>query len=93
MTGGFAYVLDEGNKFMDRYNRELVEITRIDTENLEDHRNHLRSIIQEFVDETDSKRGKSILENYGEFAKQFWLVKPKATSLDSLLSSVKTRGE
>jgi glutamate synthase (NADPH/NADH) large chain len=32
MTGGFAFVLDERNAFVDRYNHELIDIHRIATE-------------------------------------------------------------
>jgi len=80
MTGGFAYVLDRNNTFVDKYNHELVDIVRINTEQLEAHRNHLRSVINEFVIETNSAWG-------------FWLVKPKAASIDSLLASMRVRGE
>lgn len=93
MTGGFAYVLDENNTFVDRYNHELVDITRVNTEALEAHRNHLRSVIEEFVEETESEWGKTILANFNDFIGKFWLVKPKAAGLDSLLVSVKKRGE
>ena len=30
MTGGFAYVLDRDNQFVDRYNHELIDINRIE---------------------------------------------------------------
>ncbi len=93
MTGGFAYVLDEDNHFVDRYNHELVEITRVNTEQLEAHRNHLRSVIEEFVRETESAWGREILDNFGRYVGKFWLVKPKAASFERLLSSVKTRAE
>ena len=93
MTGGFAYVLDEDNNFVDKYNHELVEITRVNTEQLEAQRNHLRGLIAEFVEETDSPWGQEILDNFGRYVGKFWLVKPKAANLESLLSSVKTRAE
>ncbi len=93
MTGGFAYVLDEDNNFVDKYNHELVEITRVNTEQLEAHRNHLRGLIVEFVEETGSLWGQEILDNFGRYIGKFWLVKPKAANLESLLSSVKTRAE
>jgi glutamate synthase (NADPH/NADH) large chain len=93
MTGGFAYVLDERNRFVDRYNHELVEIQRINTEVLEAHRVHLRGIIQEFVQETGSAWGAAILADFDAYIGKFWLVKPKAASARSLLESVKTRGE
>lgn len=93
MTGGFAYVLDQSNTFVDKYNHELVEITRINTEALEAHRVHLRSVIEEFVAETESTWGQNILDNFADFIGEFWLVKPKAASLDNLLNSVKQRSE
>ncbi|WP_096086050.1 glutamate synthase large subunit [Agaribacterium haliotis] len=93
MTGGFAYVLDEANNFVDRYNHELIEIERINTEALEAHRNHLRAVIEEFVAETGSAHGQRILENFETYVGKFWLVKPKAANLATLLDSVKQRGE
>lgn len=93
MTGGFAYVLDEANDFVDRYNHELVDIHRIDTESLEAHRNHLRGIIAGFVQETGSQWGEELLSNYDDYLGKFWLVKPKAASLAGLLNSFKQRGE
>lgn len=93
MTGGFAYVLDSDNSFVDKYNHELVDITRISTEALEDHRSHLRGVIEEFVSETNSARGKQILKEFDFFIGKFWLVKPKAANLKTLLNSVTKRGE
>jgi glutamate synthase (NADPH) large chain len=93
MTGGFAYVLDEANDFVDRYNHELVDIHRINNETLEAHRNHLRSVIDEFTRETGSAWGQELLDNFDDFIGKFWLVKPKAASLGSLLVSFKQRGE
>ncbi len=93
MTGGFAYVLDLNNTFVDKYNHELVDITRINTESLEAHRNHLRSVIEEFVTETDSQWGKHLLDNFGSYIGKFWLVKPRAANLEKMLHSVKRRGE
>lgn len=93
MTGGFAYVLDEDNTFVDKYNHELVEITRVNTEALEAHRSHLRSVIEEFVAETESEWGETLLAKFNEYVGKFWLVKPKASNLDTLLNSVKKRGE
>jgi len=93
MTGGFAYVLDRNNRFVDKYNHELVDITRINTEQLEAHRNHLRGIIQEFVEETGSAWGQELLDNFGRYIGSFWLVKPKAATLNSLLTSFRKRGE
>ncbi len=93
MTGGFAYVLDEDNTFVDKYNHELVEIERVNTEKLEAHRHHLRSIIEEYVAETTSDWGQNLLNRFDDYVGKFWLVKPKASNLNTLLISVKKRGE
>ncbi len=93
MTGGFAYVLDEKNNFFDKYNNELVEIQRVNTESLEAYRNHLRANILEFVKETGSSWGQHILDNFADYIGKFWMVKPKAANLDSLLENTKQRPE
>ncbi|WP_431024411.1 glutamate synthase large subunit [Halomonas sp. H5] len=93
MTGGFAYVLDEDRTFVDKYNHELVEIHRVNTEAMEAYRRHLREIIEEYVAETGSERGKAILEDFSDFVRHFWLVKPKAASLGSLLAQSRRQPE
>ncbi|MDF1761940.1 MAG: glutamate synthase large subunit, partial [Oleibacter sp.] len=77
MTGGFAYVLDLSRTFVDKYNHELVDIHRISNESMEGHRNHLRGVIREFVEETGSAWGQQILDDFDGFIGKFWLVKPK----------------
>ncbi|WP_420554564.1 glutamate synthase large subunit [Neptuniibacter marinus] len=93
MTGGFAYVLDVDNNFVDKYNHELVEIQRIHTESMEAYKNHLRSVIIEFTKETGSAWGREIIDNLDDYIGRFWLVKPKAASLNDLLTSIRTRPE
>ena len=88
MTGGFAYVLDLDNGFVDRYNHELVDIHRVTTESMEAHRNYLRDKIEEFVAETGSAWGQKILNDYGQYLRHFWLVKPKAAEIHSLLETL-----
>ena len=87
MTGGFAYVLDIQNRFVDRYNNELVEIRRISDESTEAHRHFLRGKVEEFVRETGSEWGSEVLENFDVYTTKFWLVKPKAANLHGLLES------
>ncbi len=85
MTGGFAYVLDLDRSFEDKFNRELVETCRINTEALEGYRGHLRGQIRDFVRETDSAWGHEVLENFDSYIGKFWLVKPKAAGIGQLL--------
>ncbi|CAM3389367.1 glutamate synthase large subunit [Halomonas lysinitropha] len=93
MTGGFAYVLDEDRTFVDKYNHELVEIHRVNTEVMEAYRRHLREVIEEYVAETNSARGREMLEDFSDCVRHFWLVKPKAASLGSLLAESRRRPE
>lgn len=93
MTGGFAYVLDQKNQFVDQYNHELVDIHRITNEETEGHRNYLRGIIANYVEETGSAWGQEILDHFENFVGKFWLVKPKAASLSQLLDNTRTRSE
>ncbi len=88
MTGGFAYILDEDNSFVDRYNHELIDIHRVATESMDAYRNHLLSVIKEYVAETGSARGQYILDNFADMVGKFWLVKPKAAELASLLEDL-----
>ena len=89
MTGGFAYVLDLDNSFVDRVNHELVEIQRISNEAMESYRSHLELVLREYVEETGSEWGANLMENLDDYLRKFWLVKPKAASLASLLSSTR----
>lgn len=89
MTGGFAYVLDQQRRFIDRYNSELVEIHRVSSEYMEAHRTHLREIIAEYISETDSAWGREIDDNFEDYVGKFWLVKPKAADLQQLLSRLR----
>ncbi|MBL4607989.1 MAG: glutamate synthase large subunit [Pseudomonadales bacterium] len=93
MTGGFAYVLDMENRFFDRINSELIELDRITDENTEAYRSHLFSLVEDHVAETGSAWGKEILNDFSSFLVKFWLVTPKAASLDNLLSSTRSRPE
>ena len=59
MTGGFAYVLDMDNSFVDRVNNELVNLQRITGEAMEAHRSHLQDVLREYVAETASEWGQN----------------------------------
>ena len=89
MTGGFAYVLDTERDFVDRYNHELIDILRISLEGMENHLQHLRRLIAAHADATGSIWGTHILERFRDFLSKFWLVKPKAAGLDTLIDELK----
>ena len=89
MTGGFAYVLDLDRDFVDRYNHELIDIHRMTPESMESHLHHLRLMITTHVKETGSVWGDAVLDDYRTFLPKFWLVKPKAVELGSLIESLR----
>ena len=89
MTGGFAYVLDMDNSFIDRVNNELVNLQRITGEAMEAYRSHLQGVLREYVAETGSEWGAELLEDLDDYLRRFWLVKPKAANLANLLSSTR----
>ncbi len=89
LTGGFAYVLDMERDFVDRYNHELIDIHRITPESMEAHLHHLRSLIVDHVGYTGSEWGDVILDDYRSYLPKFWVVKPKAAELGSLIESLR----
>ncbi|MGH8284159.1 MAG: glutamate synthase large subunit [Steroidobacteraceae bacterium] len=88
-TGGFAYVLDLERDFVDRYNHELIDISRIQPEAMQSHLQHLETLIEEHVAETQSVWGQEILGDFRSFIGKFWVVKPKAASIDSLIENLR----
>ncbi|MEZ5543055.1 MAG: glutamate synthase large subunit [Pseudomonadota bacterium] len=88
MTGGFAFVLDRDNVFVDHYNHELVDIHRIDSEQTEAHRNLLYRLLGEFVADSGSRWGQALLDEFPEHLARFWLVKPRTARLDALAEAM-----
>ncbi|MFU8820660.1 MAG: glutamate synthase large subunit [Gammaproteobacteria bacterium] len=89
LTGGFAYVLDTDRDFVDRYNHELIDIHRITPETMEAHLHHLRGLLEAHARETGSAWGREILDDFRSWLPKFWLVKPKAADLESLIDSLR----
>ena len=73
MSGGIAYVLDEGNDLYKRLNKEMVSSGEITSKYdvLE-----LKAMIQEHVALTNSEKGKRILDNFGEYLPKFKKIIP-----------------
>ncbi len=77
MTGGIAFVFDEGHNFIENVNRELVEAVRIDTDDGDEARHYLKRLLKDYVNETGSTKAKMILDNFRTEIRNFWLVRPK----------------
>jgi len=89
MTGGYAYVLDLTRDFVDRYNHELVDIHRISLEGMENHLQHLRGLLRNHIEATQSPWASRLLGDFRDVLHKFWLVKPKAASLDALSEALR----
>jgi glutamate synthase (NADPH/NADH) large chain len=83
-TGGMAYVLDLDRDFVDRYNHELIDILRINSEGFEHHRSHLLDLLERHQRFTGSAHAQAIIDNFRDYLGKFWLVKPKAVSIEAL---------
>ncbi len=83
MTGGFAYVFDEFNRFEERVNTELVDVLPMKDLNL--LREHLRGIVDAHLNETGSERAEIFLDDFPSYCERFKLVKPKGLRVEDLL--------
>lgn len=88
MTGGFAFVLDQDGDFHRRINNELIDIHGLQPEQMDVHRRYLLQMIKEHVTETHSAWGSEIIANFDALMDDFWLVKPKASELGSLVETL-----
>ncbi len=91
MTGGFAYVLDVENTFVDRINSELIDILRVDPQDMEIQRAYLNKLLKQYASATQSAWGQELVDNFSNYVGSFWLVKPKAADLTSLISSLRNQ--
>ncbi len=83
-TGGMAYVFDRDRDFVDRYNHELIDILRINAEGFEHHRSHLLDLLERHQRLTGSAHAQNLIDNFRDYLGKFWLVKPKAVSIETL---------
>ncbi len=73
MSGGIAYVLDENRDLYKRLNKSLVSFEEVT--NKYDVQ-ELKAMIQEHVAYTNSKKGKEILDRFGEYLPKFKKIMP-----------------
>lgn len=73
MSGGVAYVLDDDTTFYKRVNKQLVSLEPVTNKYdvLE-----LKQMITEHVAYTNSKKGKEVLDNFGEYLPKFKKIMP-----------------
>ena len=73
MSGGIAYVLDEDHSLYLKLNKDMVQLQEV-TERYDVK--ELKSILKDYVLETNSKRGMEVLENFEEFLPSFKKIVP-----------------
>jgi glutamate synthase (NADPH/NADH) large chain len=56
---------------------------------MEAHVHHLRALLMEYAEATASEWCERILEDFRTFLPKFWVVKPKAAELGSLIKSLR----
>jgi glutamate synthase (NADPH/NADH) large chain len=56
---------------------------------MQSHLQHLQGLIEIHVGETHSPWGEEILNDFRTYIGKFWVVKPKAASIDSLMENLR----
>ncbi|MGL5379510.1 glutamate synthase large subunit [Clostridium sp.] len=73
MSGGLAYVLDNGDNFEPKVNKQMVDVEKLDNNDLE----IVKALVKEHVVETNSTKGKLVLEKFDELKDKFKKVIPR----------------
>ena len=74
MSGGIAYILDEGGDFSSRCNQEMVDLESIDDP---DDIQELKGLIEAHLNYTGSLNAERILNSWAEYTTKFIKVYPK----------------
>ena len=74
MTGGLAYVYDPADRLPGRYNAQLITLRRVQRA---DHAKQLHHLLRRHALTTGSPRARSILQDWDDERRNFWLVVPK----------------
>ena len=73
MSGGIAYVLDEGNCLYKNLNKEMVLMEKVETKYDQEE---LRAMIEAHVAHTNSRKGKEILAHFAQYLPAFKKIIP-----------------
>ena len=86
MTGGAAYVLDEGNAFESHINPQLVRLERLAGES---DVSAVKSLIYKHLENTESERARAVLADWSRYESLFWKVVPLPPPVPKPALSVK----
>jgi len=76
MSGGEAYILDEGGRFEKLFNPEMVEIVRVEPGSAEEAA--LRVLVEAHLEATGSEKAAALLSDWSAAFAKFWRVQPKS---------------
>jgi glutamate synthase (ferredoxin) len=76
MSGGVAYVLDEGGTFATRCNKEMVGLGKLDDPQLSEEAKAVHALISKHAQLTGSKRAREVLDGWSRFQSFFVRVMP-----------------
>ena len=88
MSGGMAFVYDEAGDFISKYNKEMVEVTRITSDETEPYRIFFKQQLQRHHTLTGSLRAQALLAHVDATLAKVWLIKPKRISLEDLVDDI-----
>ncbi len=88
MSGGMAFVYDEAGDFISKYNKEMVEVTRIASNETEAFRLFFRQQLVRHQSLTGSARAQDLLADFDATLDKVWLVKPKRISIEDLVDDI-----
>ena len=88
MSGGMAFVVDEAGDFVSKTNKEMVELTRIVSDETEPFRIFLKAQIERQMALTGSARARALLADFDATLAKVWLVKPKRISIEDLVEDL-----
>ncbi len=74
MSGGIAYVLDDENRLYRNLNKQLVSMEPV---TLKSDLAELKRMIREHVEQTGSKKARSVLDQFDRYAPQFKKIIPR----------------
>lgn len=74
MSGGFAYVLDEGGRFKTLCNQEMVDLEPLE---LDEDIDAVQSLLKKHIEATGSTRAQHVLENWDRLQSKFIKVYPR----------------
>lgn len=85
MTGGLAYLYDPKDNAPINLNPEFTELAEVQHPKLQQQ---LKTLLQQHVNHTGSKKAQKILKDFDEKVTKFKLVKPQRVSIEQIVAGL-----